>query len=223
VPPPDIPKPDIPKPDIPKPDIPKPDIPKPDIPAPDIPKPDLPVAPQEAPMQRPAVPTPAEARRIHLKIATETVDPATANGAPAPFNSRFLAGLVDLLVVAAALVAIYLLLQSWAAGVLAPLVAIGYWLTRDCLPILGGRSIGKRVIGLQVFTTDDESLAGNWQAGVLRNVALLVPPFVLVEIYVLLVREDQPRRGIRLGDEWARTKVVIQRPAPAPEKEAAEG
>ena len=27
------------------------------------------------------MPTPAEARRIHLKIATETEDPATANGA----------------------------------------------------------------------------------------------------------------------------------------------
>jgi hypothetical protein len=32
----------------------------------------------------------------------------------------------------------------------------------------------------------------------------------LVELFVLLTREDKPERGRRLGDEWAKTKVIVE-------------
>jgi hypothetical protein len=68
---------------------------------------------------------------------------------------------------------------------------------------------------------DGNSLSANWQAGVLRNVALILPPFWVVELVVLLTREDKPEAGLRLGDEWAKTRVVkMARPADAGEEES---
>lgn len=208
-------RPDIAKPDVPKPDIPKPDIPKPDIPKPDIPKPDIPQPASDQPLEPPVLTPRAGTGPIHLRIAEETADPTTANGAPAAFNPRFLAGLIDLVVV----VVIYLLLPKWPAGGIALLVAAAYWLARDCLGILGGQSIGKRVIGLKVLTVEDQSLVGNWQAGIIRNLALL--PLLPLEMYVLMARDDQGRRGIRLGDQWAHTKVVIHRRQAPPQEDSA--
>jgi len=140
----------------------------------------------------------------------------TANGAAAPFNTRFLAALIDVFLIIGMQVAIIMVMPSFIEGKLAFLVGVGYLLTRDCLPFLGGQSIGKKALGIIALTTDGQSLAGNWQPGLVRNAVLLIPLFPLVEIFVLLTREDKPQRGYRLGDEWAKTKVVIHRPEPPP-------
>jgi uncharacterized RDD family membrane protein YckC len=88
--------------------------------------------------------------------------------------------------------------------------------TRDSLPFLGGQSVGKKAMKLQVVTLEDKPITGNWEAALIRNGVLLIPFFGLIEIYVLLTREDKPERGRRLGDEWAKTKVIIAVEPPKP-------
>ena len=90
----------------------------------------------------------------------------------------------------------------------ADLAAIAYLLTRDSLPFLKGQSLGKKAVGIRVETLDGNGISENWQAGLVRNAALIVPPFWVVELVVLLTREDKPEAGMRLGDEWAKTRVV---------------
>jgi len=93
------------------------------------------------------------------------------------------------------------------------LVGLAYLVTRDSLPILGGQSIGKKAMHLRALTLDGESLVGNWRPGLLRNVTVAILPFALVELFILLTREDKPEHGRRLGDEWASTKVIVAQPA----------
>ncbi len=87
---------------------------------------------------------------------------------------------------------------------------IAYMLTRDSLPFLDGQSVGKKARRIRAVTRDGAGLSGNWQAGVVRNVVLLIPLFPLVELFVLISRHDGPKPLLRLGDEWAGTKVVTE-------------
>ncbi len=188
----------------------------PDVPAYTPPPPTLATAPV---ITAPAVPTPEQARRINLKVAKEVVDEATLEGALAPFNARMVAAGIDLLLAICLGGMVALFLPDWCPGWLfGGLLGLAYWVTRDSLPLLGGQSVGKKMQGLKALTASGESLAGNWKTGLIRSGPLVVLPFTLVEIYVLLTREDTPARGRRLGDEWSQTKVVIHRrtpPAPA--------
>lgn len=88
---------------------------------------------------------------------------------------------------------------------------MAYILVRDCLPFLDGQSLGKKIIGLKAVTTDGQSLSGNWNPGLIRNVALLIPLFALVELIILLTKKDAPEGLLRLGDQWAGTKVVVSK------------
>jgi len=81
--------------------------------------------------------------------------------------------------------------------------------TRDGLPFLGGQSVGKKAMKLKAVTLDDRSLAGNWEPALIRGAVLAIPLFALVELFILLSREEKPERGRRLGDEWAKTKVIV--------------
>jgi len=87
-------------------------------------------------------------------------------------------------------------------------VFIAFILTRDGLPFLGGQSPGKTAMKIKAVTIEGESLAGNWQPALIRNAVLLIPLFGFVELIVLLNREEKKDQGIRLGDEWAKTRVV---------------
>lgn len=79
--------------------------------------------------------------------------------------------------------------------------ALAYGLTRDALPFLDGQSIG---MGLRAVTTEGAPLTNNWGPCVIRNIVLWIPLFPLVELIVLLTNEN----GLRLGDQWGKTKVV---------------
>jgi uncharacterized RDD family membrane protein YckC len=65
-----------------------------------------------------------------------------------------------------------------------------------------GHSPGKAILGLQVIDERDGRPAGFWDS-MQRNLILLVP-FMPLIIAVLLFQGD----GHRLGDGWARTKVI---------------
>ncbi len=111
-------------------------------------------------------------------------------------GNRVVAFLIDVLF----MLVIIALLKS-----LGMLIAILYLLTRDGLPILDGQSIGKKVLDLQAVDYKGEPLTNNWRPVVLRNVFLLVFPFVpILELFVLLSSTE----GLRMGDQIAHTRVV---------------
>ena len=103
--------------------------------------------------------------------------------------------------------------DSPVARFLAWLAGMAYLVTRDSLPFLGGQSVGKKAMKLQAVTQQGASLVNNWEAALIRNGVLAIPLFAFVEVIILLTREDKPERGLRLGDEWSKTKVIVATPA----------
>ncbi|MBM4123388.1 MAG: hypothetical protein FJ246_00300 [Nitrospira sp.] len=121
--------------------------------------------------------------------------------------NRFMAKLVDVIIVAAADRLVPPV--GWLAG-------LGYLLIADGFS--GGRSVGKRLIGLQTSIPRTHEVAG-FKESIIRNLPLalaylLFPvPYVgwaltaaIVAFEGLLVIGNE--QGIRLGDEIARTQVV---------------
>jgi uncharacterized RDD family membrane protein YckC len=79
-------------------------------------------------------------------------------------------------------------------------------LTRDALPFLDGQSIGKKAMKLRAVSFETgKPLTSNWGPSVIRNIVLYIPFFALVELIVLSNNKD----GQRFGDQWAKTKVIV--------------
>jgi uncharacterized RDD family membrane protein YckC len=67
-----------------------------------------------------------------------------------------------------------------------------------------GMSPGKRILGLKVINSVSGAPAG-WGDSFKRNIILAVPVIPIVVIVQLF-----SGNGLRLGDEWSRTKVIWQ-------------
>jgi uncharacterized RDD family membrane protein YckC len=184
---------------------------------PGIRPPDLPQSPKPDLESRPTAP-PVTGIPVRIRESQVEEDAAPEAGELAPFNSRFAAAAIDGVLSIGLMLTCFLILPDFAER-LGWLVAAAYWIVRDSLAFSGGRSVGKMVMKLKVHTADDQPLVGNWRVALLRNAPLVIPFFALIEIYVLLTREESPARGRRLGDEWAGTKVIV---APDPVKDDAE-
>lgn len=189
---------------------------KPVIPPPDL---SMPPPPPVLPSRGTSSPAPAmpsgaaDSVRVNLRNSSDEAE-SSATGL-APFNTRAIAAIIDSVVSLGLMVAIIWLLPVFA-GKIGWLAGIGYLITRDSLPFLGGQSVGKKAMNIKVVTLEDKSLVGNWEVAAIRNGVLLIPFFAFIELYILLTREDKPERGFRLGDEWAKTKVIM---APRPTTE----
>ncbi len=195
-------------------------IPLPDLPPPEIqqsPPPSL--SPAGAPDSTSASPqeTPAAAGvKIKIRESASYAESVPEAGSIARFNTRIIAALIDVVVAAGLQMAALWILPGFAARI-AWFVGMAYLITRDSLPFLGGQSVGKKAMKLKVVTLDDKSLSGNWEPALIRNGVLIIPFFALIELFILLTREDKPERGRRLGDEWAKTKVIVVEDPPAAE------
>ena len=191
---------------------PPPDLKMPDLapPPPSLPPPSFPPPPSApAPVNEgsfappPVVAIPESAKK---KVKEEVPDPDEVKaGDLAPFNTRIIAAVIDYGAVIIASIVLGSILPSILSSVVS-LAALGYILTKDSLPFLGGQSIGKKVMKLRAVTADGKPLTGNWEKGVLRNAFLIIAP---VELVVLLLREEKPEKGRRLGDDFAKTKVIV--------------
>jgi hypothetical protein len=123
-----------------------------------------------------------------------------------PLN-RFIAKLLDIIIVAAAERLVPPI--GWLGGLAYLLIADGF---------SGGRSIGKRLIGLQTVVPRTHEIAG-FKESILRNLPLAVGYLLYPLPYIgwvlafaitgfealLLLGNDQ---GLRLGDEMAHTQVL---------------
>ncbi len=145
---------------------------------------------------------------VHPETSAETVrtsaDPlAVREGAEAGLGLRIAAFLIDWLVMIGLAIVLGQVVEF-----LGSVAALGYLLTRDSLPFLNGESLGKKAVKIKAVTESGASLSGNWGPGLVRNAVLIIPFFALVELIVLIVRNGKPEGLRRLGDEWAKTKVV---------------
>ncbi len=123
---------------------------------------------------------------------TQTQLPAAKDG------DRILAYIIDVVIIVAVS---FVPIIGWIAGAI-------YSLTRDALPFLDGQSIGKKAMNIRAVTEDGLPLTNNWGPALIRNVVLLIPLFPLVELIVMLTNDKKQR----LGDQWAKTRVVSTRP-----------
>ena len=148
--------------------------------------------------------------KVNIRTGDEEED-AVVPGGMATFNSRAVAVIIDTAVIWGVVIMLWFV-APWLASKAGWLLCAGYMLTRDSLPFLGGQSVGKKAMKIRAVTLDGQSLAGKWEPGVMRNVSLVIPLLNLVEVFVLLNREGGPDRGKRLGDEWGKTKVIVELP-----------
>ncbi len=190
---------------------PEPEAPKPFIPPPVLAQPPPPPpSPLEGLPKSPPRPIPVDEAgvRVNLRIA----DPGDKAIGPeiVTFNTRIVAAVIDWVVAMGLMIGLIWILPILAHK-LAYLTGVAYLIARDSLPFLGGQGVGKKAMGIKVVTLDGRSLVGNWEAALIRNGVLIIPFFGLVELFILLTREDTPARGRRLGDEWAKTKLIIEK------------
>lgn len=148
-----------------------------------------------------------------MNIRAGDADDAPEAGSAVPFNTRVVATVIDMVIFIGISILLAMVLPSFASK-LSWLAPMAYIVTRDSLPFLGGQSVGKKAMKIRAVTLDGKPLTGNWEAGGIRNGVLLIPFFALVELYILLTRDSGPDRGRRLGDEWAKTKVIFEPQAP---------
>lgn len=121
--------------------------------------------------------------------------------------NRFIAKLVDALIIAAASKVAPPV--GWLAGLVYVLIADGF---------SGGRSVGKRLVGLQTAVLPTRETAG-FKESIIRNLTLAVAYLLFPIPYVgwvlavaitgfeslLIIGNDE---GLRLGDEIAHTQVL---------------
>lgn len=166
--------------------------------------------PESAPMSAPD-PMAAPATPSGASQPDEAGGAPSAETAPGQvnFNTRVIAGLIDALVAFALYMLVIFVLPDFLNG-FAWIISGAYWVVRDSLSLgeFKGQSVGKMAMKLKVEKIGGGDLVGDWQTALVRNVALIIPIFPLIELIVLLTREGKPEEGRRLGDEWAKTRVV---------------
>lgn len=192
---------------------------KPAIPTPDIPQPTVFSPPDgnqtvKTPDLPPVLSGGVPVRTVDARHARDAAPCEPQAGSIAPFNTRLIAAVIDMVVAIGLVVAVAFTVSPFVARI-AWIVGLAYLVARDSLPFLGGQSVGKKAMKLQAVTLDGKSLVGNWEPALIRNGVLAIPFFALIELFILLTREGKPERGRRLGDEWAKTQVLVAPDAPA--------
>lgn len=190
---------------------PPPDIPPPPPsmpPPPDIPPPPPPVS-VVPPVSAPP-PPPASSSKVNFD-GEEGDAPVSADGVQeAAFDTRLIAGFIDG-VIAGILMSILSkisVLLGWAGY-------MGLFAIRDSLPFLNGQSPGKKLMKICAVDANGKNLSGNWALGITRNWIMAIPFAPLYEAYVLYSKKEAHLPLRRLGDDWAKTKVVVVKDPPA--------
>lgn len=119
-------------------------------------------------------------------------------------GQRFVAYLIDFLIAAVPIYVIAFLISP-SLLIIGQIWFLAYLLTRDTLPLFGGRSIGKKVMNIKtVKEGTGASIVGDYVTGAIRQIPLIIPLFNLVD--ALMVVFDSEKK--RFGDKWAKTIVV---------------
>ncbi|MFC5407862.1 RDD family protein [Larkinella bovis] len=119
---------------------------------------------------------------------------------------RFLAALIDGLVTYIPFFIFTFI--SYRLAMLGWVFMLGYQLTKDALPevggFLGGQSIGKKLMNIKVIREDTgQGILGDYGTAIVRQVSLMIPIFGIIDAIMVLGDERK-----RFGDKWAKTIVV---------------
>ena len=204
----DQPKPSLPKPSMPPPSLPK--VPPPSIPPVVIDKPSSLDAP-------PPPPPPTGDPSGSPSAKPEPEEEIVPRIGEATLGNRIVGAVIDL-VIAIVIFAIF----GKINGALGWLLSIVYLLVKDSLPFLDGQSIGKKAVKTKAVTEEGKSLSGDWKTGAIRNASLSIWFFTWVELIVLLINKSEAVGLRRMGDQWAKTKVIVWPPVEQPEIETSE-
>ena len=133
----------------------------------------------------------------------------------ADITTRIVAGFIDLLIIIG---------LTRLPDVVGFLSASGYLLIRDGL--FERQSVGKKLIGLRVISSDDPEFVITYRESIIRNVPLVIAYILFLIPYAgwilgpiafgiecLTALGDE--RGMRIGDMLARTNVIQAAPAGA--------
>jgi len=153
------------------------------------------------------MPIPAEAV-IDGRLALTTPEGVRLLLTPAGPTTRAWAWLIDLLLwlFAVWLMAIVLLGSKLGQGVYLMLLFLSYWgYPIICEVYFGGRTLGKRMLGIEVVRAD--GLPVGWRESALRNL-MLVADFLPAMYFAGLLSMLYDGRSRRLGDIVAGTQVV---------------
>lgn len=121
-------------------------------------------------------------------------------------GQRFVAAFIDGLI---GYIPIFLFgFINYRLAMLGYVFTLGYLLTKDALPevggFLGGQSIGKKLMNIKVIKEDTgQGILGDYGTAIVRQIPLLIPFFGIVD--ALMVLGDERKR---FGDKWAKTIVV---------------
>ena len=144
-------------------------------------------------------------KEVEVKKEEPTEEAPRGEGIETDLVKRFLGAFIDVIVagVLASIVG-----QIFGESFLSYLVWGLVMLTKDSLPFLEGQSIGKKVMKMKAVKEDGSSLSADWVSGATRNILLAIPVAGVIECFILLTRSGNPGDGLRLGDDWAKTKVI---------------
>ncbi|MFL5727938.1 MAG: RDD family protein [Cytophagaceae bacterium] len=117
---------------------------------------------------------------------------------------RLSAGIIDLVIVGVSGTTLsFLPFSSYYTN---PLL-LAYFLLRDSLPVLQGKSIGKTLIGLRVVREIDGSgITNDYGLGIVRNVLFMIPLAGFIDAFMIFSQAGQ-----RFGDRWAKTIVIAEK------------
>lgn len=171
------------------------------VPPPDIKK----TTPEKPPVTTVDAEAPAKKEETSVAEKEESSQPPSldsAKGVEADFMKRFLGAFIDGVIIAIVITVI--------GGMLGLVISMVLWLIRDSLPFLDGQSVGKKLMKTKAVKEDGSSLSGDWTTGAIRNITMAIPYGLggIVELIVLLTRSGSPQAGVRLGDGFAKTKVI---------------
>jgi len=122
-----------------------------------------------------------------------------------PFQ-RLAAAFIDGLLIGAIHWVCFIVL-GWSGGGLGIVIGIGYSLTKDALPFLNGKSLGKTLIGIRVVTEKENlPITGNYAVSAIRVVPLMIPVFNIIDALMVFSTGRQ-----RFGDKWAGTVVIMSK------------
>lgn len=124
-----------------------------------------------------------------------------SSAAAASTGNRIVAYLIDGVIVGILAGAIGAITGNIGDSWIGQIIGGVYMLVRDALPFLDGQSVGKKVMKIRVVTQDGDSISNNWAASAIRMIPLYIPLLNLYELYKFFT-------GQRLGDDWAKTRVV---------------
>ncbi len=137
----------------------------------------------------------------------EEISASASDGVETDLVKRLLGLLID--GIAASFIG-YLVLLITGSGFLQYAVIGLVMLTRDSLPFLDGQSIGKKAMRIRAVSEEGASLSGDWVTGATRNLLFAVPLLGVIECFIMLSRSGNVGAGRRLGDDWAKTKVIAE-------------